>query len=33
LKPYRKNRLERFLDGFFQFLDGFKPSRILDFFL
>lgn len=32
-KPSRKNRLDRFLDGFFQFLDGFKLSRNLDFFV
>jgi hypothetical protein len=26
-KPPRKNRLDPFPDGFFQFLDGSKPSR------
>jgi hypothetical protein len=26
-KPSRKNRLDHFPDGFFQFLDGLKPSR------
>jgi len=32
LKPSRKNRLDIFPDDFLQFLDGFKPSRILKIF-
>jgi len=28
LKPSKKNRLDPFLDDFFQFLDGLKPSKI-----
>jgi hypothetical protein len=31
-KPSRKNRLDPFPDGFFQFLDGLKPSRNCVFF-
>jgi len=31
-KPSIINRLELFPDGFFQFLNGFKPSRICVFF-
>jgi len=33
LKPYRKNRLDLFLDGSFQFLNGLEPSRIPNFFV
>jgi hypothetical protein len=33
LKPSIKNRLDHFPNGFFQFLDGFKPSRIPNFFV
>jgi hypothetical protein len=32
-KPSIINRLELFPDGFFQFLDGLKPSRICVFFV
>jgi len=32
LRPSRKNRLDCFPDDFFQFLDGFKPSKIPNFF-